>query len=101
MTEPVSDEQLAGIREHIQKIHDGYRAESASAAEVSLDMDIEMLLDAHDRLRAENERLRDRSERLFVESEALRIGSKRLRDDSVRLRAEGLFSPRRGRGAER
>ena len=41
MTEPVSDEQLAGIREHIQKIHDGYRAESAPTAEVSLAVDIE------------------------------------------------------------
>jgi hypothetical protein len=54
MTEPLRAEQLASIREQVQKVHDGYRAESASAADVSLAMDTQILLDAYDRLRAEN-----------------------------------------------
>jgi hypothetical protein len=68
MTEPVSDEQLAGIREHFQNIHNGDGAESVTA-QMSLAVDIEMLLDAQDRLRAENERLHDDSDRLRAEFE--------------------------------
>jgi hypothetical protein len=54
MAEPLSDEQLTRIREQVQKIHDRYREESASAFEVSLAADTQVLLDAYARLRAEN-----------------------------------------------
>jgi hypothetical protein len=62
MTEPASDEQLAGIREYFQNIHGGDSAESVTA-ELSLAVDIKMLLDAQDRLRGESKRLRDDSDR--------------------------------------
>ena len=54
MAEPLSDEQLARIREQVQKTHDRDRDESASAFEVSLALDTQALLDAYARLSAEN-----------------------------------------------
>jgi hypothetical protein len=54
MTGPLSDEQLARIHEQVQTIHDRYREESASAAEVALAIDTQLLLDAYASLSAEN-----------------------------------------------
>jgi predicted nucleic acid-binding Zn-ribbon protein len=88
MSKPLSEITPVGIREHVQKIHDRYRDERASVAEISLAVDAEMLLDGYDRLRAENDHLRDESEQLVNESEQLRASSERLREDSERLRTQ-------------
>jgi hypothetical protein len=65
MAEPLSDEQLGRIREQVQEVHDRYFEESASAANVALAMDTQLLLDAYDRLRAE-----DAAFRLIIETVA-------------------------------
>jgi hypothetical protein len=54
MAEPLSDEQLAHIREQVDKAYDQYRNESTSAAEVALAMDTQPLLDAYAHLRGED-----------------------------------------------
>ena len=78
MSEPLSENTLMGMREHVQQIHDRYHADSASSAELSLARDTQTLLDTLDRLLDDSERLCAESERLRDESERLRTKYEQL-----------------------
>jgi hypothetical protein len=58
MSAPLSEKTLAEIREHVQQIRDKHRDEGASTAELVLGIDIQSLLLASERSRAESARLR-------------------------------------------